>query len=61
MPNMYTKAYRWVAEMEEIARFVENDPAARQSFDAAARFYERIAEDHAGEHQDTDRLSAFCG
>ena len=30
VPNMYSKAYRWVAEMEEIAQFVGEDPAARQ-------------------------------
>src|ERR1700716_3072269 len=28
MPRMYPKAYRWIAEMEEIAGFVGEDPAA---------------------------------
>jgi putative dehydrogenase len=59
-PNMFSKAYRWVAEMEEIAGFTGEDVAARQLFDAAARFYERIAEDYAGDHRETDALAAFC-
>ena len=46
MPNMYSKAYRWVAEMEEIAQFVGEDPAARKFYEGAARLYERIAADY---------------
>ena len=30
MPSMYSKAYRWVAEMEEIAQFVGEDPGGAQ-------------------------------
>lgn len=59
-PNMYGKAYRWVAEMEEIAGFVGADPAARALFEAAARFYEAIAADQAGPKQATAQLTAFC-
>ncbi len=59
-PNMYSKAYRWVAEMEEIAGFVAEDPAASQLFDAAARFYEHIAADHTGPRRQTGILSEFC-
>ena len=59
-PNMFSKAYRWVAEMEEIAGFTGEDVAARQLFEAAARFYERIAEDYAGDHRETNALAAFC-
>jgi putative dehydrogenase len=58
-PNMYSKAYRWVAEMREIAAFT-GDPAARDLFEAAAQFYEAIADDHAGEHRRTDALDRFC-
>lgn len=60
MPKMYSKAYRWVAEMEEIAAFVGDDPAARQYFEAAARLYERIAADYDGANQETAALDAFC-
>jgi L-threonate 2-dehydrogenase len=60
MPRMYSKAYRWVAEMEEIAEFVGEDPAARQFYEAAARLYERIAADFEGERKETAALDAFC-
>ncbi|HEY1933677.1 MAG TPA: DUF1932 domain-containing protein [Acetobacteraceae bacterium] len=60
MPKMYSKAYRWVAEMEEIAEFVGEDPAARQYFEAAARLYERIAADYEGQNKETAALDAFC-
>jgi putative dehydrogenase len=60
MPNMYSKAYRWVAEMEEIAQFVGEDPAARQFYEGAARLYERIAADFDGDRKETAALDAFC-
>jgi hypothetical protein len=41
--RMPPKAYRWVAEMEEIAKFQEDDPAARDMYLGIARFYEQIA------------------
>jgi putative dehydrogenase len=60
MPRMYSKAYRWVAEMEEISGFVGEDPAAAQFFQAAARLYERIAADFDGERAECAALDAFC-
>ena len=59
-PRMYSKAYRWVAEMEEIAEFVGEDPVAKQFYIAAARFYERIAADFDGPNVETAALDAFC-
>ncbi|HEX3403228.1 MAG TPA: DUF1932 domain-containing protein [Acetobacteraceae bacterium] len=59
-PNMYSKAYRWVAEMEEIAQFVGEDPAARQFYEGAARLYERIAADFDGDRREVAALDAFC-
>jgi L-threonate 2-dehydrogenase len=59
-PRMYSKAYRWVAEMEEIAAFVGEDPAARDFYLAAARFYERIAADFDGPNKETAAIDAFC-
>ncbi len=58
-PGMYAKAYRWVAEMREIADFVRDDPAAAKLFEAAAEFYERMAADHAGDQRESAALSAF--
>ncbi len=42
IPTIYPKAYRWVGEMEEIARFLDGDATA-QIFEGAARAYEAVA------------------
>jgi L-threonate 2-dehydrogenase len=59
LPGMPAKAYRWVAEMQEIAGFVGDDPAAREVYDGAADFYARMAEDFAGDQQDIAALADF--
>jgi 3-hydroxyisobutyrate dehydrogenase-like beta-hydroxyacid dehydrogenase len=59
LPRMPDKAYRWVAEMEEIAAFNEADPAAAALFSSAARLYERIAADHAAAGPETAALLRF--
>ena len=59
IPAMYSKAYRWVAEMREISEFVSADSAGSALFEANARFYERMAADHAGDKRETGALSAF--
>jgi 3-hydroxyisobutyrate dehydrogenase-like beta-hydroxyacid dehydrogenase len=59
MPKMYSKAYRWVAEMEEIAGYVGEDPAARRMFEGSAQLYERLAEDFAAAQSETGALTAF--
>jgi L-threonate 2-dehydrogenase len=58
---MPPKAYRWVAEMHEIAGFVGDDPAASELYRGAAHFYERIAEDFDKDQQDVAALTAFLG
>lgn len=58
-PSMYAKAYRWVAEMDEIAGFVDEDHPEHAMFSAAARFYERIADDFDGEKDETGALDKF--
>ena len=60
MPKMYSKAYRWVAEMEEIAAFVGADQTGDGFYDSAARLYERIAADFGGARAETGALDAFC-
>jgi L-threonate 2-dehydrogenase len=42
--RMPPKAYRWVAEMEEIAQFQEDDPAARDMYLGIAKLYQQIAD-----------------
>ena len=59
LPMMPAKAYRWIAEMQEVAGFVGDDPAARELYEGAARFYERIAEDFSGGEKDVTALKAF--
>jgi 3-hydroxyisobutyrate dehydrogenase-like beta-hydroxyacid dehydrogenase len=59
VPGMYSKAYRWVAEMEEIAAFAGEDPCARQTFEANAKLYERLAADFASSQEETRALMAF--
>ena len=43
IPRMYDKAYRWVAEMEEISDFHEASPPARDIYAAIARLYADLA------------------
>jgi L-threonate 2-dehydrogenase len=59
LPTMPAKAYRWIAEMQEIAGFVGDDPAARELYQGAARFYERIAQDFAGDRKSVAALDEF--
>ena len=56
---MPPKAYRWVAEMHEIANFVGEDPAAHELYAGAAHFYEQIARDFAGDKEQVAALEAF--
>ena len=58
---MPPKAYRWVAEMQEIAGFVGDDPAARDLYEGAAEFYERFAEDFASGGKEAKALAGFLG
>jgi L-threonate 2-dehydrogenase len=58
---MPPKAYRWVAEMHEIAGFVGEDPTAHELYEGAAHFYERIAEDFEKDKKDVAALTAFLG
>jgi L-threonate 2-dehydrogenase len=59
LPMMPAKAYRWVAEMEEIAGFIGDGSAAGELYEGAARFYERIAEDFAASKEDAKAIEAF--
>jgi putative dehydrogenase len=60
MPRMHNKAYRWVAEMEEIAAFVGPGQIGDGFYQAAAALYERIAADFDGPRAETSALDAFC-
>jgi putative dehydrogenase len=59
VPSMFPKAYRWVAEMEQIAGFVGNDEAGAALMESTARLYERLAADVADAKTETDLLARF--
>ncbi|MGN6775442.1 DUF1932 domain-containing protein [Rhizobium sp.] len=45
IPDMYPKAYRWVAEMEEISEFLGEDDPAALIFKGMAGLYRKMARD----------------
>jgi putative dehydrogenase len=47
IPRMYDKAYRWVAEMEEISDFLEQNPPSHDIYAAIAHLYAYLAEAEA--------------
>ncbi|KIG07634.1 NAD(P)-dependent oxidoreductase [Caballeronia concitans] len=55
VPRMPPKAYRWVAEMEEIAAFIGEDFVEHRIYEGAAGLYARLAHDKAA----TDALGRF--
>lgn len=58
VPDMFPKAYRWVAEMEEIAGFTGSE-AEREMYEAIATLYERLAQDQAGAKDEISALAGF--
>ncbi len=54
IPRMYDKAYRWVAEMEEIADFHGPNKPAADIYAAIARHYERLAAAEADRNPTAD-------
>jgi putative dehydrogenase len=59
VPDMLPKAYRWVAEMREIAAFAGEDAAARDIFVGFAQLFERVSRDVAGEKVESEVLTGF--
>jgi 3-hydroxyisobutyrate dehydrogenase-like beta-hydroxyacid dehydrogenase len=57
--QMPPKAYRWIAEMHEIADFVGEDPSAHEIYVGAAHFYEQIARDFAADKRQVSALENF--
>jgi 3-hydroxyisobutyrate dehydrogenase-like beta-hydroxyacid dehydrogenase len=54
IPRMYDKAYRWVAEMEEISDFLEESPPSRDIYAAVARLYADLAAAYDDKHPSPD-------
>jgi len=57
--SLFTKAWRWVAEMQEIAEFAREDPAAYEIWMGISKLCERIAEDIGGDRKETEVLARF--
>jgi 3-hydroxyisobutyrate dehydrogenase-like beta-hydroxyacid dehydrogenase len=49
LPKMYAKAYRWIGEMEEIAKFLQAETGGSEMLSGAAQLYKDIARDYAAE------------
>jgi L-threonate 2-dehydrogenase len=56
---MFPKAYRWVAEMEEIAAFCGDGTGAADIYRGASALYAHLARDMTGPRADVERLEAF--
>lgn len=61
IPDMYPKAYRWVAEMQEIAEFLGPDDPASRMFEGAAEVFAKVASDVAGKGEVTTTLDRVLG
>jgi 3-hydroxyisobutyrate dehydrogenase-like beta-hydroxyacid dehydrogenase len=59
VPDMYPKAYRWVAEMEAITDFIGAQFPEAKMFEGAAGLYGRLAADVAGSNDERSILDAF--
>ena len=60
LPDMLPKAYRWVAEMREIAGFLGPDHPAALIYEGFARLFEHIAADVQGQGTEAAQLVAFA-
>ncbi len=61
LPGMFPKAYRWIAEMAEIASFAGEDAAAAEIYRGASALYERMARDLEGERRELRLIEEFLG
>jgi 3-hydroxyisobutyrate dehydrogenase-like beta-hydroxyacid dehydrogenase len=62
VPDMYGKSYRWVGEMEEIARFLGATPGGGETYQGIARLYQHMAQVAGGRSKpgnEIDLLDAF--
>ena len=57
--SMFPKAWRWVAEMQEIAEFAKEDAAAHEIWMGISKLFDRMAEDIGGDGKETGALARF--
>jgi L-threonate 2-dehydrogenase len=58
VPDMFSKAWRWVEEMEEIGVFL-GDREERDIYEGIAGLYDRLANDFEGDKEEVDALAKF--
>jgi putative dehydrogenase len=61
VPDMYGKAYRWVAEMHEIAGFLGEGAGSGQIYEGMAQLYESIAAAAAAERGPGNAVATLEG
>ncbi|BAM89807.1 conserved hypothetical protein [Bradyrhizobium oligotrophicum S58] len=60
LPDMLPKAYRWVAEMREIAGFLGPEHPAAMIYEGFARLFEHLAADVQGQGTEAAQIVAFA-
>jgi 3-hydroxyisobutyrate dehydrogenase-like beta-hydroxyacid dehydrogenase len=58
VPDMFSKAYRFVGEMEEISSFMASE-GARDIYAGIAKLYREVAADKKGDNRDIEALKRF--
>lgn len=59
IPDMFPKAYRWVAEMEEISSFLGTNRPESEIYRGMAGFYAQLASDVAAGGAEVEALKTF--
>jgi 3-hydroxyisobutyrate dehydrogenase-like beta-hydroxyacid dehydrogenase len=59
VPQALPKAWRWVAEMQEIAEFAREDQPAKDMWMAISAFFARMADDLASDQKESETLRNF--
>jgi 3-hydroxyisobutyrate dehydrogenase-like beta-hydroxyacid dehydrogenase len=59
LPKMYAKAYRWVAEMDEVSAFLGKPSPSAEMYAGVARLYEQLARSNEGDKKDIAALAKF--
>lgn len=59
VPNSMSKYWRWEPEMQEIAEFAREDPAAEAIWTNIANLYGRLAQDLTGDQNEIAALERF--
>src|SRR5262249_18260938 len=59
VPRMFSKAWRWAPEMQEIAEFARDDAVAHDIWTRISALYDRLARDLNGAKTEIDILERF--